>query len=658
VRSLRGRRGLLAFSSAALTLGVLLFYLGGSHRGAVLSPGELTFKHGTAAQSCDACHALPGGDPPPLLQAALEPDKAMAQNQLCLGCHQLGEYGPWAHGLPPSQLEGLKQKAGAAPAGAPLLLAAARRGLGVPESADGELACASCHREHRGRHFNLSFMDDQRCQACHARQFASLAQGHPEFVHYPFPRRPALFFDHESHIGRHFRDFPQRASGVRAPDSCVDCHQPDATGRMMLVKDFSQTCASCHLSQITDVTLGGVRFLNLPAVDVQTLRRQEQLSTWVEPMTALTALPGQGPSLSLGLAALFRDDRLVVQPPFAVGEWPAAAAGEPTPFVQLLLSADRDYAAARATLRGVDLGDLRRASPAQVKAAAALVWGVKGLFYDVIQDGDQALTRRIRRLTGSSLSAEELTLLTGDLPPTAVLECQKRWLPALLTEVPAHRGGKENTNPGPATPPAAQPGPAQPASERWRREDAGCSVQYLPRRHKDLFLRGWLDLAGKDYAGASSPPFAPLFDVLASPYESGRCTKCHTVEARAAGSRAVRWLPAAPAANQHPFTTFAHQPHFSLLGDRRCELCHSIHTGSRFEESFLRPDHTLNTNPHGFESNFTPISKAICVQCHAADKAGDNCLICHNYHIGSFSPFKTPVLRFHDTPSRTLKFRR
>ena len=34
-----------------------------------------------------------------------------------------------------------------------------------------------------------------------------------------------------------------------------------------------------------------------------------------------------------------------------------------------------------------------------------------------------------------------------------------------------------------------------------------------------------------------------------------------------------------------------------------------------------------------FTSSFEPIARVDCVRCHVPGKAGDNCLICHNYHI-------------------------
>src|SRR5262249_35162063 len=158
-----------------------------------------------------------------------------------------------------------------------------------------------------------------------------------EFSHFPYKKRTPIFFDHEAHIGRHFRDFRRLMPDGQAPQACRECHTADAAGRMMLVRDFAQICASCHLPQITDVTLGVVRVFHLPGLDMETIRQHEQKAASVEALTALNGLPLPGPTLLLALTALSRDKRFVVQPPFAVGEWPPMATGNLTPFMELLL---------------------------------------------------------------------------------------------------------------------------------------------------------------------------------------------------------------------------------------------------------------------------------------------------------------------------------
>src|SRR5262245_10056395 len=190
VRSLRARRGLLGFLGAALSLGVLLWLAGGKSSQVFQSPGDLTFKHGTVTSSCAACHELPSEGATDLFLAATLPHKKATQTRLCLECHDLGDHATSPHGVPAQMLREQTLSASALPHGAgPFLLAAAKNGLGVPREADGSLTCGTCHREHQGRQFDLSFLDNQRCQACHVRQFASLAQGHPEFRGYPYHKR-------------------------------------------------------------------------------------------------------------------------------------------------------------------------------------------------------------------------------------------------------------------------------------------------------------------------------------------------------------------------------------------------------------------------------------------------------------------------------------
>jgi len=528
VPSLRARRGLLAFLATALSLSIMLWLIGGPAGWQFQQPGPLTFQHGTVTHSCEACHAIPLERPVALFDSMLRAHDPLVQNHLCLKCHDLGGQPALPHGLSPAQLAALRHNTGQRTGRAPLAMAAAQQLLGTGQDADGALRCGTCHQEHQGANFNLSAMDNQRCQACHTQQFASLADGHPEFRDYPLRQRPPIFFDHESHFGRHFKDFHAQMPAGVAPHACMDCHTPDARQRMMLLQNFDRSCASCHLPQIMDTALGGVPFLNLPGLDADTLRRYEVQSAAVNPLAALSTLPLPVPTVLPALATVFRDPRLVVQPPFAIGAWPAAAAGDLTPFMQLLLSASPEYVAARATLRGVPLRDLRQATPEQIAAVGVLVWSIKELFYDVIQQGDDALTRRLERLTVPPPSEEQLTLLVADLPPGSLRLAVQRWLPSLLTEVQNRRAGLPLTaGPGPQ---AVAPITLLPHG-RWQAHDEDCSFHYLPRRHTDLFLQNWLDLAGQQYASARQPAFATVFDQLSSPYSPGRCGKCHSVDA-------------------------------------------------------------------------------------------------------------------------------
>lgn len=193
------------------------------------------------------------------------------------------------------------------------------------------------------------------------------------------------------------------------------------------------------------------------------------------------------------------------------------------------------------------------------------------------------------------------------------------------------------------------------SSGAWSVAGDGLSLGYRSRGHADPLLRDWLSLAASSIQTYPNVPqagtagaFDRLFQQLAAPEATGRCMKCHTVDALRPGVARINWdsrqvLPAGSG-----FTNFAHGPHVTLLGspeqatamgsrpDARCETCHSV----RKREAVLRnADFLLNDwmpNPdfdHPGSLGLTSVTRASCVQCHVSGKAGDSCLQCHNYHV-------------------------
>ena len=69
-----------------------------------------------------------------------------------------------------------------------------------------------------------------------------------------------------------------------------------------------------------------------------------------------------------------------------------------------------------------------------------------------------------------------------------------------------------------------------------------------------------------------------------------------------------------------------------LLDEKGCLTCHNPDAKAAYSESYK------DRNPMIFASNFRPIERKYCADGHTAEEAGDNCLICHNYHIGTFRP--------------------
>jgi hypothetical protein len=626
VRSLRAQRGRLTWFVASAALGLVLLALWGAGHTTWSNPGPLTRQHALSAQRCTDCHLQAA---PVSLDPALRADRLRQHNQLCRQCHDLGPHADSPHGTTAAELLALARAESAGPA-APFLLAAAKR-LGPPEI----LACATCHREHQGPGHDLRRLADNQCQSCHQQQFRSFSAGHPEFTDYPYTRRTRLEFDHVAHFQKHFTDPRSPAAG---PTSCAQCHEPAMDGRRMVVKGFDQTCAACHAGQIAGDTRAGAKgleFFRLPAIDVAALRA--------------AGLP--------------------------TGEWPDYADGGLTPFMRWLLQGDPAARAALAELGPQDLGDLAKASPARKEAAAKLLWSIKGLFADLVTQGQPVLRQRLGAAAGPS----------GQFSADVALAAQQAWLPNLLAEVAAYRAGRPLPAPAPAVraamaaaaPTAGGPTPADPddlladlpgdkgatvsanpaapaaaappaaaleladAEERvaeggWYRRDETHSLHYRPTGHADPFLHAWLDRT----AGAGTPEAQVIFQQLSAGNAPGLCMKCHTVD-HVGATTVVNWKTSRPQPEQRPFTVFRHAAHFSLMGEQGCSTCHTLDTKADYARHF-----GANRDPAVFRSNFAPMAKSTCAACHQPQKAGESCLQCHHYHTGDVQNLHAKAAEF------------
>lgn len=572
-------------------------------RASFLSPGELSFAHSSLEAGCAACHSRVDADPLDWFSGGLFGGAAHHDSQRCIACHHFGADALHAHAMAPEKLRRLTAEASPAASDqrVPLVLGLAKLGPGLPTNADGELACTACHKEHRGKLFDLEHMGQARCQVCHRVQFRDFRTGHPEFVDYPFHRRTRLYFDHASHLGRHFQEFAHTRPEVAAPESCLDCHVMDVAGHSITLRGFEQTCAHCHESQITNDPLPGLAFLRLPALDLDTLVDKE----------------------------------------IPIGEWPAWMLGGATPSMELLFAADPDFARSRETIQELNLADLRTANREQLEAVGAYVWAIKRLVY--------------RLSTGG---AADLAANTGDLRPGGLLleRCPaelvriaaKDWFPDLTAEIKQHEAGELVAS----KPVEMPPEPSDDATQRsqpaagpqvgWYLDSFAdtahyTAIRYRPTGHADEFLRQSLEISARYYADPNAPEMKAIFDSLANPLMPGRCTKCHTVDRKEDGHRAVDWHAAVPAASVHRFTEFSHQPHVTLLGESACSDCHQLQNDGEFRTAYVRGADRLVLNPETSHHNFRSFTKNDCSRCHTVAGAGDSCLICHNYHISQIT---------------------
>jgi hypothetical protein len=668
VRSLRRLRGVLVWIFLALTTGCLLLFLGTASRRKWINPGELTNSHATSTAKCSDCHSLDVGNH--LVIAALRSTgkRARADSALCLNCHTLGDRPLNSHGVGPAALVGLDEKLRkqAHSTSSPVLLRISRKLSGFdPHSAETD--CIACHQEHHGRGFDLKRVSNSQCQTCHSVQFASFGEGHPDFSDYPYRRRTPIFFDHNSHLDQHFP-----ATKEKAPQSCQACHETDPSGRFMLVKNFDVTCAACHGAQIQGegMPVKGVAFFTVPGLDVETLAAKGiSVGEWPkfadakitpfmelllnrEPVTreALQALrgvdlldlskaaPGQliaAEQLAWAVKNLLFNlvvegqayllDQLKSQMPAGGQLMPAGLSGEMSRAV--LLAAQKQWmpnllAEVPNYRKGIKPPLPKRAQPTPAASPAASPPKPTG--------GDESL------LGGENSAAGDL-LAASPTPNESKTKNEDLTGGDLLEPSPGKVTQTATPSPPPSTPAPAEP--KQPeewtVAGGWYRPPESFTIFYRPSGHADPFFMAWLTVAAQ--MNRTDPHAHNVFQKLADPQAPGMCMKCHTAD-RQNSTITINWRPTHTEPSMHSFTVFKHTSHFSLIGDQGCQTCHSLNPASEYAKYF-RSDNSSEPklDLRQFQSNFKPMARARCAECHKPKVAGDSCLLCHRYHTGTFA---------------------
>ena len=174
----------------------------------------------------------------------------------------------------------------------------------------------------------------------------------------------------------------------------------------------------------------------------------------------------------------------------------------------------------------------------------------------------------------------------------------------------------------------------------WYQDDDTFALRYRPVGHADIFVHSWLEVTSPltvtsysaDESNKSELEWATdIFEELANAKGPGVCTKCHSIDQSNNADVRINWRGAHPHPNQHSFTKYSHESHFSLLDEKGCVTCHIVNRESNFSVGFEDRD------PTTFASNFKPLEQAVCANCHQTKKATDSCLTCHNYHVGEFT---------------------
>ena len=654
VRSWRARRGMFVRWSVALTLGALLVIFSLPDRAKFLSPGTLSQGH-AALEQCETCHASAEGGIRQWIGALVGSYDHSADSAQCSGCHNFGSNALAAHSLDPDTLNSMTSKSESVSNGSVGITIAAAM-LSAEQKHGAGLNCMSCHREHKGAEQNIAAFSDQTCVVCHELKFKSFSDGHPPFTSYPNDRRTHLFFDHVSHIDKHFLEDENKDV---APHACNDCHRTQSGGGRMVLKPYVETCSACHNAQVSGesrASAKGISILGLPGIDVATL----------------------------------------VEKGVAIGQWPEYAEDELSSFMNVMLHANPDFAAVQDALADVDMLDLEDASDETLKRVGELAWLVKDFFYELESRGASVVSERLAEIPDvSESSAGQLELLAA-LPPDLVGSARMDWFPLLLEEVQRHRAGLDNVTVALAPPPSPKKSSPDAAAEdddfdamfgddseestaedfdaMFGDDDSGANeiaiddaesssdvgastsasagvfsfsdpriaaedrasaggwyrdeyqLRYRPAGHADRFVQSWIETSTQ----SNDQSMQKLFADLTKEGAPGSCMKCHSLD-DVDGKTAVNWKVREADPNGKHFNRFSHQAHFNLLDQEGCLTCHSFDKESDYASSFDDND------PHKFASNFNSLSAETCAQCHQEGKAGESCVSCHNYHVGELN---------------------
>jgi cytochrome c553 len=706
--SLRRTRGQFAWILVALTVGALLVVLAGQSRRRWIDPGELTVHHATSGTDCEDCHTpeKPGS----LAALGLFQKHSEGDSQLCLKCHSLGEQPFAAHGAPAPALAAFTARAKDVKSNPSFFLRASTAVTNTNLVKSGQLACSTCHQEHHGKDFNIARLSEQQCQVCHSVQFASLENGHPEFASYPYQRRTRIYFDHASHLQEHFP-----AAKEKAPTSCQACHVPAVAGGKMAVNNFQQSCAACHTDNIDKSR--PVAFLRVPGIDLGALAKagisigqwpkdaDDKITPFMELLLGADTPGGQA------LAALKGKDLLDLR---SASPEQLAAAGKLAWAVKELLF-DFEVEGQPFLLKRLQEG----LSPGQnATQLAALIGGIpragliaarKEWMPDLLREipdyrrgilpppaaappapppATPAPAEKTKPASSDSDILGDTEPAAGPSPPGKSAEAAPPGDDILGDSAPAspspspspppppskrRHQRKTVTQPPPVSPPpkavlqpepktVVQPEPKiEPAADEtwmsvggWYRQKDGFTFSYRPTGHADPFLVAWLNITAAAPSGASG-----VLQDLTSPTGAGSCAKCHSVDGDQNGRSRVNWAAARSEPNEHPFTKFSHTAHLSVMTEKGCQTCHVLNPASKYSTYFQPADPAnpagANRDPSHFESNFTSLPKMECAKCHTARIAGDNCLLCHNYHTGSFATDMSRAARFHPIASQPSK---
>lgn len=166
----------------------------------------------------------------------------------------------------------------------------------------------------------------------------------------------------------------------------------------------------------------------------------------------------------------------------------------------------------------------------------------------------------------------------------------------------------------------------------WYRDDKKLQISYQATGHADPCLKSWIELAARIPTLDKRPELEPVMTKILSATGIGQCQSCHTVDRRLAepisnDGLAVNWMAEYRDPARQGFTKFSHAPHLVHSELKDCSNCHQLDPNRTNSHSFASFD------SQEVISNFRPIVKSDCLQCHQQGRTNSSCMTCHHYHV-------------------------
>lgn len=179
-------------------------------------------------------------------------------------------------------------------------------------------------------------------------------------------------------------------------------------------------------------------------------------------------------------------------------------------------------------------------------------------------------------------------------------------------------------------------------------------IRYQPSGHADPVAKSWVEFAlavstAQEDDDRTEKAIALREEILSTKRGVGGCVKCHAVteikESKGGSRLVMNWRYEND--DDRPYVRYKHDNHIEILGAKNsCSNCHVINQEGDYMASYKEYD------PVHWVSNFDPIRKKTCVECHSETQINLECQNCHMYH---FKPgFKKDMLtvkaEFSDRP--------